>query len=103
MALLRNFCGCDHDRVSSRITLNRLLYRIHCCVPLVNFYVCTEFRLQNPGAVRVGEGAEIVASTANALLARARPGNQTDEMHLAVTTEIPEIRGQNMQMPGITA
>jgi hypothetical protein len=51
----------------------------------------------------VGEGAEIVASTANALLARARPGNQTDEMHLAVTTEIPEIRGQNMQMPGITA
>jgi hypothetical protein len=64
-------------------------------------YVDTEFRLQNLGAVLVEEEAEIVASTTNAPLARTRPGNLTDEMHLAVTPEKREIRGQNTRMQGV--
>jgi hypothetical protein len=67
----------------------------------VYVYVDTESRLQNLGAVPVEEEAEIVALTINAALARTRPGNQTDEMHLAVTLETPEIRGLNMLMQGI--
>lgn len=68
----------------------------------VNCCVAAEFRLQNLGAVLVEEELEIVALTINALLARTRPENQTDEMHLAVTLEIPEIHGQNMRIQGET-
>lgn len=64
--------------------------------------VAAEFRLQNLGAVPVEEDLEIVALTINALLARTHPGNQTDEMHLVVTLEIPEIHGQNMRIQGET-
>jgi hypothetical protein len=66
----------------------------------VNFCVDAEFRLQNLGAVLEEEEVGIVALTINALLARTRPGNQTDEMHLAVMLEIPEIHGQNMWIQG---
>jgi hypothetical protein len=68
----------------------------------MNFYVDTEFRLQNLGAVLAEEEAEMVALTVNAPLARTRLGNQTGEMHLAATFEMPEIRGQNTQIQGIT-
>lgn len=67
----------------------------------VKFCVDAEFRLQNLGAVPAEEEVEIVALTINALLARTRLGNLTDEMHLAVTLEIPEIRGRNMRIQGI--
>jgi hypothetical protein len=66
----------------------------------VNFCVDAEFHLQSLGAVLVEEEVEIVALTINALVARTRPGNQTDEMHLAVTLEIPEIHGRNMRIQG---
>jgi hypothetical protein len=66
----------------------------------VNFCVDAEFHLQNLGAVLAEEEVEIVALTINALVARTHPGNQTDEMHLAVTSEIPEIHGRNMQILG---
>ena len=62
----------------------------------LNFCAEAECRPQNLGAVPVVEEDGMVALTINVLLARARQGNQTEEMPLAVMLEKPESHGQNM-------